>query len=130
MVADRKLWWAVNFFIWTAISLLVLSVFPIYDSYLQFYLRTSYSSSLHTLAGFIGFMVAGIARTSWLNILALINGLIVRRYKSRISAALFIAFGLWGLIAGGVGTPLDLVFTLFWGAYFLIAVWTLRQLSS
>jgi hypothetical protein len=127
--ADRKLRWAANFFIWTAIISLVISVFLVYDRYLQ-----SHSSSFLTVAGFIGYMAGGILRNSWLEILILINALILRRYKSRISATLFIPLGLWGLWIGisflshGVLPPFSLMSTLLSGAYLFIAVWSLVAL--
>jgi hypothetical protein len=117
---DRKFRWAANFFIWTAVILFVLVAPSVYRHWLRTPLNPSFEENAGALAGLVGSVLGDVS--------PFINALILRRYKSRISAALFIAFGLWGLITmlrDGAGTALDLVFILFWATYFLIAVWTL-----
>jgi hypothetical protein len=128
--SDRKFWWSATFFVWSAYAILVLDAFPVYDRWLQFHPSWRYSSSVASFAAFAGFMAAGILSSSWIFILAVINGLVLRRYKSRIAAALFIALGLWGLWLGALVlwqgiVPFGLMMALFFGAYFFIAVWML-----
>ena len=131
---DKKLRWAALFFVWTAIISLVIAAFLVYGRYLQSQLTRSHSSSVLTVAFFIGYMGGGILHNSWLEILMLINAFILRRYKSRISAALFIAPGLWGLLLGisylsyGILPPFSLMSSLFSGVYLFIAVWSLVAL--
>ena len=131
--SDRKFWWSATFFVWSAYVILVLDAFPVYDRWLQFHPSSRYSSSVESFAAFAGFMAAGILSSSWIFILAVINGLVLRRYKSRIAAALFIALGLWGLWLGALVlwqgiVPFGLMMALFFGAYFFIAVWMLVSL--
>src|SRR5579863_1697462 len=67
-------------------------------------------------------------------VLALING-VLRRYKSRIAAALFAVFGLLGLGLGILAlTQVGIVFMsvtsiAFFGIYLAIAVWTYDALT-
>jgi hypothetical protein len=67
---------------------------------------------------------------NWLYILVLVNDLVLRRYKSRIAARLFVILGLLGT---GLGlfmlsqlglNPTAALMTLFFDSYLLITGWT------
>jgi hypothetical protein len=114
MTTERRLWWAANFFIWSAVIVLVLEVFFILDRSSRGYVPKL--SLLDATAMFI---------------IALINGLVLRRYKSPIAAAFFVLFGLTGF---GLGMfkllRIDIVYLaaswiVFFGVYLAIAAWTL-----
>jgi len=121
MTTERKLRWATNFFIWSSAIALVLIA----------------------TAHFIGYMTGGLvaigspyilALTSSPFILALIDGIVLRRYNSRVAAALFVLFGLIGFAVGmfllligyGYGAVAPIVF---FAAYVTIAVWTFNALT-
>jgi len=75
-----------------------------------------------------------LALTSSPFILALIDGIVLRRYNSRVAAALFVLFGLIGFAVGmfllligyGYGAVAPIVF---FAAYVTIAVWTFNALT-
>jgi hypothetical protein len=128
MPTTRKLRWASNFFIWSAIIVLVLDAFPIFDQWSRRHVVQP--SSIEAIGEFVGYMVGGLVVIGGPFILALVNGLVLRRYRSRIAAALFMIFGLleFGL---GLFVLLYIRFdstavamVVFYGAYFAVAAWT------
>jgi hypothetical protein len=75
-------------------------------------------------------MAGGLLYKNWLYILVLVNDLVLRRYKSRIAARLFVILGLLGT---GLGlfmlsqlgfNPIAALMTLFFDSYLLITGWT------
>ncbi len=128
MPTRRKPRWATNFFMWSAIIALVLDAFPIFDQWSRRHVVQP--SSLEALAEFVGYMAGGLVVIGGPFIFALVNGLVLRRYQSRIAAALFTIFGLLGigwvlLLLLGIGFESTAVaMVVFYGAYFAIAVWT------
>lgn len=130
MPLERKLRWAANFFIWSAAIVIVSNAFPTFDRWSRLHPTAPYSSSAENLAHVIGFVVAGLLYNAWPYWLALANGIVLRRYKSRIAAGLFIVLGLWGVGMAlsilwriGVDSTAALMIVLF-GLYLLVATWT------
>ncbi len=112
MTTERKLRWATNFFIWSSVAALVLIA----------------------TAHFIGYMTGGLAAIGSPYVFALINGLVLRRYKSRVAAALFVLFGLIGFAVGMFLLLIGYVYVavapiVFFAAYVTIAVWTFNALT-
>lgn len=113
MTTERKLWWATNFFIWSsAIALVLVAAAP-----------------------FIGNMAGGLVATGSPSILALINGLLLLRYKSRIAAALFVLLGLIGFAVGMFLLLSGYIYVavapiVFFAAYVTIALWTFDALTQ
>jgi len=112
MTTERKLRWATNFFIWSSAIALVLIA----------------------TAHFIGYMTGGLVAIGSPYTLALINGLVLRRYKSRVAAALFVLFGLIGFAVGMFLLLIGYVYVavapiVFFAAYVTIAVWTFNALT-
>jgi hypothetical protein len=113
MTAERKLWWATNFFIWSsAIALVLVAAAP-----------------------FIGYMAGGLVATGSPSILALINGLVLHRYKSRVAAALFVLLGLIGFAVGMILLLSGYIYVaaapiVFFAAYVTIGVWTFDALTQ
>lgn len=79
-------------------------------------------------------LAARLLYNDWFYILVLVNALALRRYKSRIAAALLIIVSLYGL---GLAvymlwlidvTPIAVVIALSSGLYLAIAVWTFAAL--
>jgi hypothetical protein len=130
---NRRLRWAANFFIWSAFILILSEVRPVFDNWSRDH--NQQVSSVDTAAQFIGYMARGLVLGGSPYVLALINGLVLRRYKSRIAAALFAVFGLIGLGLGILAlTQVGIVFMSvtsigFFGIYLAIAVWTYDALT-
>ena len=130
---DRKLRWAENFFIWSALIVLLFEVRPVFDSWSRDH--TPQVSSVDAATQAIGYMARGLVLGGSPYVLALINGLVLRRYQSRIAAALFAVFGLLGLGLGILAlTQVGIVFMsvtsiVFFGIYLAIAVWTYDALT-
>lgn len=130
---ERRLGWAANFFIWSALILLALEVRPVFDDWSRHH--TPEASSLEAAAHFVGYMASSLVLDGSPYLLALINGLVLRRYKSRIAAALFAVFGLVGLGFGvlvlmqsGI-VYMSVASIVFFGVYLAIAVWTYVALT-
>ena len=112
MTTERKLRWGTNFFIWSSVVALVLIA----------------------TAHFIGYMTGGLAAIGSPYVFALINGLVLRRYKSRVAAALFVLLGLIGFAVGMFLLLIGYVYVavapiVFFAAYVTIAVWTFNTLT-
>ncbi len=112
MTTERKLRWATNFFIWSSAIALVLIA----------------------TAHFIGYTTGGLVAIGSPYILALINGVVLRRYKSRVAAALFVLFGLIGFAVGMFLLLIGYVYgsvapIVFFAAYVTIGVWTFNALT-
>ena len=130
---DRKLRWAENFFIWSALIVLMFEARPVFDSWSRDH--TPQVSSVDAAAQVIGYMARGLVLGGSPYVLALINGLVLRRYQSRVAAALLVVFGLLGLGLGIFAlTQVGIVFMsvtsiVFFGIYLAIAVWTYDALT-
>ena len=112
MTTERKLWWATNFLIWSSAIAVVLVA----------------------TAHFIGNMAGGLVATGSVFILALINGLVLRRYKSRVAAAVFVLLGLIGFAVGMFLLLSGYIYVavapiVFFAAYVTIALWTFDALT-
>lgn len=122
---DRKIQWAANLFIWSAVLVLVVSGFTFFSDW-----HPSYSSSVEAVGSLFRFLVVRLLYNDWFYILVLVIALILRRYKSRIAAASLIVVSLYGLglavyMLWSVGaTPIVVVTALIYGSYLAIAAWT------
>lgn len=131
MTTERKLRWAAHLFIWSAAIVVLYGALDEFDHWSHVHPARPL---VETIAYFIGWMTAGLVKRSGLYILLLINGLVLRRYKSRIAAALFVLMGLSGFGLGTydliLGAPRSffLAVTTFFGLYLAIALWTLVTL--
>ena len=122
---DRKIRWAANLFIWSAVVVLVASGFTFFNDW-----HPSYSSSIEAVGSLFSFLAVRLLYNDWFYILVLVNALVLRRYKSRIAAALLIVVSLYGLglavymlwLVGA--TPIVVVTALIYGFYLAIAAWT------
>jgi hypothetical protein len=92
-----------GFFIWTPLIIMVLGSFDFFDAWLKSNIKAETSaSSIELVAGLIGYIAGRLVRDDWLYILCVANALFLRRYKSRVAAALFVlvsfysvGLGLW-----------------------------------
>ena len=89
-----------SFFIWTSIVVIFFGSFEIFDAWLRHQAKAPSASSIELVSHLLGYMLVGIARNNALYILFIVNGLVLRRYKSRVSAALFLVVGVY---AAGLG---------------------------
>ena len=131
---ERIIRWAANYFIFSAVFLIVASVFPIFDGWLRLHRVTYYPSSAERFGSIVGFIAGRFLHDYWFLILMLVNGLVLRRYKSRVAAGLFILFGLllvglnlFALRENGFNSTLAVELG-FFGLYLVVAVWTLITL--
>jgi hypothetical protein len=97
-----------GFFIWIPLIIAGLSSFDFFDAWLHSHARSETSaSSLETVAGLIAFMLGKFVRNDWFYILVLVNGIFLRRYRSRVAALLFVLGSLYG-----VGLGLYMIWTM------------------
>jgi hypothetical protein len=116
------------YFILTALALLALQALSIRDEWLVSPTRAA-STSLENIAGFIWFLTGHLLYEDWVYILVLANGLVLRRYRSRVAALLFIVFGLYGMglalfVLWAIGSNALLVsgfLTIFFASYVWVA---------
>jgi hypothetical protein len=85
---------ASSFFIFSSLFVLALNALSIFDQWSK-HMHPS-ETSVESIANFAGYLLASLLRNDWIFILFLVNGVILRRYRSRVSAVLFIIAGLWG----------------------------------
>ena len=135
MPTDRKIRWAANFFIWSAIVWLVAIVFLALNDWWRRHPTALYSTSSENFAAIVSFIFARFLYNSWIPFLVIVNGLALRRYRSRVAAGLFILLGVMGVGLGlfalwRIGFNLIAVeFVVFYGLYISVAVWTFVDLS-
>ncbi len=99
---------ASGFFIWIPLIILGLSSFDFFDSWMHSNARAETSaSSLETVAGLIAYMLGKFVSNDWVYILVLVNAIFLRRYRSRVSAMLFVLVSLYG-----VGLGLYMIWTM------------------
>ena len=85
------------YFILTALVLLVLQGLSIHDEWLAARPDTPMTASLANLLSFGRFFFTRLVTEDWVYVLMLANGIVLRRFESRIAAALFVIFGLYGM---------------------------------
>jgi hypothetical protein len=85
---------ASSFFIFSSLFVLALNALSIFDQWSK-HMQPS-ETSVESIANFAGYLLAGLVRNDWMFILFLLNGVVLRRYHSRVAAVLFIVVGIWG----------------------------------
>jgi hypothetical protein len=77
--------------------LLALQLFSIHDEWSVSPTKATSTTLAGSIAGFMGFALGHLLRGDWVYILVVANGFVLRRYRSRVAALLFILFGLYGM---------------------------------
>jgi small neutral amino acid transporter SnatA (MarC family) len=85
------------YFILTALVLLALQGFAIHDEWRAARPDAPVTASLSSVLTFCRFLFARLVTEDWVYVLMLANGIVLRRFESRIAAALFVIFGLYGM---------------------------------
>jgi hypothetical protein len=85
------------FFILTALVLLALQGLTTYSEWRAERPDAPVTASISNLAAFCRFFFPRLVTENWVYVLMLVNGIVLRRFESRISAALFVMFGLYGM---------------------------------
>jgi hypothetical protein len=85
------------FFILTALVLLALQGLSIYDEWRAIHPDAPVTASITNLVAFCRFFFPRLITENWVYVLMLLNGIVLRRFESRIAAALFVIFGLYGM---------------------------------
>jgi hypothetical protein len=109
--AARIIRGASYYFILTALVLLALQGFSIRDEWLASGVKATTTTWFENVAGFIGFLTSHLLYEDWVYVLVLVNGIVLRRYESRVAALLFIVFGLYGM-----GLSLFVLWAIGWDA--------------
>jgi len=129
--AARIIRQASYYFILTALVLLALQGFSIHDEWLASRPASASTTSIESITGFTRFLFSHLLSEDWIYVLVLVNGIVLRRFESRVAAALFIVFGLYGMglslfVLWAIGRDALLVsgfLTVFFGSY----VWVARR---
>ena len=85
------------YFILTALVLLALQGLSIHDEWRAARPAMPVTASLSNLMAFSRFFFPRLVTENWVYVLMLANGIVLRRFESRIAAALFVIFGLYGM---------------------------------
>jgi hypothetical protein len=85
------------FFILTALVLLALQGLSIHDEWWATRPNAPVTASIANFVAFCRFFFPRLVTENWVYVLMLINGVVLRRFNSRIAAALFVIFGLYGM---------------------------------
>jgi hypothetical protein len=85
------------FFILTALVLLALQGLAIHDEWRATGPDAPVTASLSNFVAFCRFFFPRLITENWVYVLMLVNGIVLRRFASRIAAALFVIFGLYGM---------------------------------
>jgi hypothetical protein len=85
------------YFILTALVLLALQGLTIHDEWRAARPETPAAASLSNFVAFSRFFFPRLVTDNWVYVLMLANGIVLRRFESRIAAALFVIFGLYGM---------------------------------
>jgi hypothetical protein len=85
------------FFILTALVLLALQGLSIHDEWQAIRPDAPVTASIANLVAFCRFFFPRLVTENWVYVLMLVNGVVLRRFESRIAAALFVIFGLYGM---------------------------------
>ena len=85
------------YFILTALVLLALQGLSIHDEWRAARPDTPVTASLSNFVAFNRFFFPRLVTENWVYVLMLANGIVLRRFESRVAAALFVIFGLYGM---------------------------------
>jgi len=85
------------YFILAALVLLALQGLSIHDEWQAARLDAPVTASISNLVAFGRFLFTSLVTEDWVYVLMLANGIVLRRFASRIAAALFVIFGLYGM---------------------------------
>jgi hypothetical protein len=85
------------FFILTALVLLALQGLSIHDEWRATHPGTLVTASISNFVAFWRFFFPRLVTENWVYVLMLANGIVLRRFESRVAAALFVIFGLYGM---------------------------------
>ena len=85
------------YFILTALVLLALQGLSIHDEWRATRPDAPVTASLSNFVAFGRFFFPRLVTENWVYVLMLANGIVLRRFESRIAAALFVIFGLYGM---------------------------------
>jgi hypothetical protein len=85
------------FFILTALVLLALQGLSIHDEWRVTRPNAPVTASIANFVAFCRFFFPHLVTENWVYVLMLINGVVLRRFNSRIAAVLFVIFGLYGM---------------------------------
>jgi hypothetical protein len=85
------------YFILTALVLLALQGLAIHDEWRAARPNAPATASLSNFLAFCRFLFPRLVTEDWVYVLMLANGIVLRRFQSRIAAALFVVFGLYGM---------------------------------
>jgi hypothetical protein len=85
------------FFILTALVLLALQGLSIHEEWRATRPNAPVAASIANFVAFCRYFFPHLVSENWVYVLMLINGVILRRFESRIAAALFVVFGLYGM---------------------------------
>jgi hypothetical protein len=85
------------FFILTALVLLALQGLSIHDEWRATRPNAPVTGSIANFVAFCRFFFPHLVTENWVYVLMLVNGVVLRRFNSRIAAALFVIFGLYGM---------------------------------
>jgi hypothetical protein len=99
------------YFILTALVLLALQGLSIRDEWLASHVEATSTTSVESIARFTGFLLERLLIEDWVYILVLANAVVLRRFESRIAAALFVMFALYGM-----GLSLFVLWAIGWNA--------------
>jgi hypothetical protein len=85
------------YFILTALVLLALQGLAIHDEWRAARPDAPVTASISNFVAFGRFFFPRLVTENWVYVLMLANGIVLRRFESRIAAALFVIFGLYGM---------------------------------
>jgi hypothetical protein len=85
------------YFVLTALVLLALQGLSIHDGWRAVRPNTTVTASLSNFVAFGRYFFPRLVTENWVYVLMLVNGIVLRRFESRVAAALFVIFGLYGM---------------------------------
>jgi hypothetical protein len=95
--AERIIRRASYFFILTALVLLALQALSTHDEWRATHPDAPVTTSISSFLTYCRFLFINLVTEDWVYVLMLVNGIVLRRFESRIAAALFVIFGLYGM---------------------------------
>jgi hypothetical protein len=95
--AERIIRRASYYFILTALALLALQGLSIHDEWQATRPDAPVTASISNFVTFSRFFFPRLVTENWVYVLMLVNGIVLRRFNSRIAAVLFVIFGLYGM---------------------------------
>jgi hypothetical protein len=100
--ALKTIRWTSGFFIWISLLVLGVGLFAHFESWSDSDTRASATFSVDYVAGLVDYLLAKFLFYNWMFLVALANGFVLRRYKSRVAATILILVSLFGT---GQGRP-------------------------